>query len=76
MVLINAIKWLASKRLIALVYAEDEKSLGTEIGDLTICPGSKAYTGEGKSYVLNLTEWVEVVSGGTEELPSSDNEEF
>lgn len=77
MILIKSIKWLASKSLIAEVFAEDEEALGTTIGDLTICPGSKAYTGEGKSYVLNSKEWVEIVSGGgSEELPSSDDEEF
>lgn len=76
MILIKSIKWLASKSLIAEVFAEDEEALGTTIGDLTICPGSKAYTGEGKSYVLSSKAWVEIVSGGSEELPSSDDEEF
>lgn len=76
MILIKTIKWLASKRLIAEVYAEDAASLGTKIGDLTICPGSKAYTGEGKNYVLGSQKWTEIAGGGSSEIPSSDNEEF
>ena len=75
MILVKTIKWLAAKKLIAEVYGEDSEALGTELGDLTLSVGSKAYTGEGKSYVLSENGWVEVVSGGSE-LPSSDDEEF
>lgn len=78
MILVKNIKWLASKKLIAEVYGEDSNDLGTTIGDLTLSVGSKAYTGEGKSYVLSADGWVEVSAGGgsSTELPSSDNEEF
>ena len=76
MILVKTIKWLQAKKLIAEVYGEDEDALGTTIGDLTLSVGSKAYTGEGKSYVLSADGWVEIVSGGAEELPSSNDEEF
>lgn len=76
MILIKSIKWLASKKVIAEVYGEDVDDLGTTIGDLTIAPGSKAYTGDGKFYVLNSTEWTAVSSSGSEELPDSKGVEF
>lgn len=59
MKIIEILKWEASKKAVALCYANEASDLVTTLGDLVLSNGSLCYFGNGDVYVLGDT-WTKV----------------
>lgn len=59
MKLIAVLKWEASQKCVALVYADASTDLSTTLNGLTLTNGSLAYLANGDVYVLGAT-WAKV----------------